>query len=81
MTKFDELADMPTHEREVEPPQEDGRRPTIYEETEADLEAHIMEMRRTELHDKKELLDATPVEELCAAPARMISDKIAGHSS
>eukprot|EP00959_Pyramimonas_sp_CCMP1952_P249566 5216825-Pyramimonas_sp.AAC.1 len=69
MTTFDELADMPTQGSdtreapEAEPPQEE-RLPTIYEESKADLEAHIMEVRHTRLQDKGELLEATPVEEL-----------------
>eukprot|EP00959_Pyramimonas_sp_CCMP1952_P093945 1965272-Pyramimonas_sp.AAC.1 len=39
MTKFEELADMPTQDEnareapEAEPPQEDGRLPAIYEES------------------------------------------------
>eukprot|EP00959_Pyramimonas_sp_CCMP1952_P469306 9494723-Pyramimonas_sp.AAC.1 len=46
MTKFEEVADAPTPDgtaREVpeaEPPQEDGRLPAVYEESEADVEAH-----------------------------------------
>eukprot|EP00959_Pyramimonas_sp_CCMP1952_P268638 5616912-Pyramimonas_sp.AAC.1 len=47
MTKAEELADIPTRTTrevsEAEPPQEDGRPPTTYEESEADLEAHTME--------------------------------------
>eukprot|EP00959_Pyramimonas_sp_CCMP1952_P457603 9475218-Pyramimonas_sp.AAC.1 len=45
MAKFEELADEPAPDRtareapEAEPPQEDGRLPTMYEESEADLEA------------------------------------------
>eukprot|EP00959_Pyramimonas_sp_CCMP1952_P131609 2751864-Pyramimonas_sp.AAC.1 len=50
MMKFEELADIPTQDDnareapEAEPPQEDGRFSTVYEELEADLEAHIMEV-------------------------------------
>eukprot|EP00959_Pyramimonas_sp_CCMP1952_P403758 8460775-Pyramimonas_sp.AAC.1 len=53
MTKFKTLADTPTQgsyaTQEAEPPQEDVWLPTIHEEAEADLEAHIMEVRHTEL--------------------------------
>eukprot|EP00959_Pyramimonas_sp_CCMP1952_P373361 7819065-Pyramimonas_sp.AAC.1 len=64
MTKFEELADAPTQDNnateapEAEPPQEDGRLSKINEESEAGLEAHIMEAWYTELHDKRELLEA-----------------------
>eukprot|EP00959_Pyramimonas_sp_CCMP1952_P256171 5350643-Pyramimonas_sp.AAC.1 len=58
MTKFEELADIPTQDEdareapEAEPPQGDGWPPTIYEESEADLEAHIMEAWCTKLHEE-----------------------------
>eukprot|EP00959_Pyramimonas_sp_CCMP1952_P345826 7242727-Pyramimonas_sp.AAC.1 len=83
MAKSDELADMPTQGSnarggpEAEPPQEDGRPPTIHEEPEADIEAHIMEVRYTEFKDERELLEATPAEELYTAPTHMISDNSA----
>eukprot|EP00959_Pyramimonas_sp_CCMP1952_P092354 1933171-Pyramimonas_sp.AAC.1 len=70
MTKFEGLADVPTQGKgtrealEIEPPQEDGRLPTIYEESEADLEAHIMEVWHAELQDERELLEATSIDEL-----------------
>eukprot|EP00959_Pyramimonas_sp_CCMP1952_P376789 7891799-Pyramimonas_sp.AAC.1 len=66
MTKFEELSGAPTPDgtarevSEAEPPQEDGRVPTSYEEAEADLEAHVMDVWYTDLHDEKELLEATP---------------------
>eukprot|EP00959_Pyramimonas_sp_CCMP1952_P199782 4178740-Pyramimonas_sp.AAC.1 len=66
MTKFEELADMPAQGSdareapEAEPPQEDSRPPTIHEESEADLEAHIMEVRHAEPQDDRELFEATP---------------------
>eukprot|EP00959_Pyramimonas_sp_CCMP1952_P185398 3876702-Pyramimonas_sp.AAC.1 len=50
VTKFEELADAPTQDNdareapEAEPPQEDGRLPIIEEESEADFEAHIMDV-------------------------------------
>eukprot|EP00959_Pyramimonas_sp_CCMP1952_P320657 6710166-Pyramimonas_sp.AAC.1 len=59
MTKFEELADIPVQDEnareapEAAPPQEVGRLPTIYEESEANLEAHIMEVWCTELHEEK----------------------------
>eukprot|EP00959_Pyramimonas_sp_CCMP1952_P008924 186482-Pyramimonas_sp.AAC.2 len=67
MTKFDELVLMPTQGSDArgapedEPLQEDGRLPTIYEESEVDLDAHIMEAWYTELQGERELLEATPV--------------------
>eukprot|EP00959_Pyramimonas_sp_CCMP1952_P382178 8008115-Pyramimonas_sp.AAC.1 len=80
MTKFEELAGTPAQNEnareapEAEPPQEDGRLPTINEESEAGLEAHIMEMRRTELHEERELLEATPLDDRYTAPTHMVSD-------
>eukprot|EP00959_Pyramimonas_sp_CCMP1952_P161325 3373609-Pyramimonas_sp.AAC.1 len=59
---------------EAEAPQEDERLPTLCEESEADLEAHIMEVWHTELHDERELFGATPVCDLCTVPAHMITD-------
>eukprot|EP00959_Pyramimonas_sp_CCMP1952_P041153 860764-Pyramimonas_sp.AAC.1 len=56
---------------EVEPPQEDGRLPTIYEESEADLEAHIMEVWCAELQDERALMEATPLDELYTVPTQM----------
>eukprot|EP00959_Pyramimonas_sp_CCMP1952_P365523 7655392-Pyramimonas_sp.AAC.1 len=50
MTQFEELADILTPDGtareapEATPPQEDGRLPTIHEESEAGLEAHIMDV-------------------------------------
>eukprot|EP00959_Pyramimonas_sp_CCMP1952_P429983 9005725-Pyramimonas_sp.AAC.1 len=74
MTKLEELADIPTQDDnareapEAEPPQEDGRLPTIYEESEADLEAHMTEVRCTELREERELLEATPLDDLTLYP-------------
>eukprot|EP00959_Pyramimonas_sp_CCMP1952_P314747 6588668-Pyramimonas_sp.AAC.2 len=80
MAKFEELTDMPVQGNgareapEVEPPQEDGRLPTSYEESEADLEPHSMEVWYAEPQDERELLEATPTDELyIAAPAQMTS--------
>eukprot|EP00959_Pyramimonas_sp_CCMP1952_P083189 1738526-Pyramimonas_sp.AAC.1 len=62
--KFEELADVPTQDNnareapEAEPPQEDGRLSTIVEESEADFEAHIMEVWYTELQEEPESLEA-----------------------
>eukprot|EP00959_Pyramimonas_sp_CCMP1952_P376402 7884300-Pyramimonas_sp.AAC.1 len=70
MTIFEELADTPTPEgtarevSEAELPQDDGRLSTIYEESEADLETHVMEVRRAELQKERGLLEATPPEDL-----------------
>eukprot|EP00959_Pyramimonas_sp_CCMP1952_P366402 7673980-Pyramimonas_sp.AAC.1 len=79
MAKFEELADMPTQDDnaretpEAEPPQEGGRLPTIYEEPEADLEAHVMEVLCTELREERELLEAIPLDDLYFVPAHMIT--------
>eukprot|EP00959_Pyramimonas_sp_CCMP1952_P408060 8551849-Pyramimonas_sp.AAC.1 len=83
MTKFEASADIPTQDgtaREApkaKPPQEDGRPPTIYEDSEADPKAHIMEVRHTELQDESELLEATPLEDLFTVPTKMIPDNSA----
>eukprot|EP00959_Pyramimonas_sp_CCMP1952_P098342 2055525-Pyramimonas_sp.AAC.1 len=58
----------------VEPPQEDRRLPAIYEESEADLEARMMEVWCAELQDDMKLLEATPIDDLYAAPAQMIAN-------
>eukprot|EP00959_Pyramimonas_sp_CCMP1952_P299265 6259565-Pyramimonas_sp.AAC.1 len=77
MTRFEGLADAPTpngtakEASEAEPPLEDGRLPAIHEESEADLEPHVMEVWYAELQDEKELLEATPLEDLCTIPAQM----------
>eukprot|EP00959_Pyramimonas_sp_CCMP1952_P272347 5693959-Pyramimonas_sp.AAC.1 len=70
MTKFEEFADAPTPDGtareapEAEPPQEEGRPPTIHEASEAGLEARVMEVRYTELQYEMEQLEATPLEDL-----------------
>eukprot|EP00959_Pyramimonas_sp_CCMP1952_P333668 6987896-Pyramimonas_sp.AAC.1 len=43
---------------------DDGRLSTIYEESEADLESHVMEVRHAELQNEKGLLEATPPDDL-----------------
>eukprot|EP00959_Pyramimonas_sp_CCMP1952_P155085 3244835-Pyramimonas_sp.AAC.1 len=77
----EELADAPTPDGtargapEAEPAQEDGRFPTIYEESEADLGAHIVEVWCTELpKGEKELWEATPLEDLFTVPTHMTPD-------
>eukprot|EP00959_Pyramimonas_sp_CCMP1952_P068652 1432931-Pyramimonas_sp.AAC.1 len=80
MTKFEELADAPTPDgtardaSEAEPPQEDGRLPTMQEEAEADLESHAMDAWQAELQDEKELLEATPLEDIFTIPTQTIPD-------
>eukprot|EP00959_Pyramimonas_sp_CCMP1952_P274906 5746836-Pyramimonas_sp.AAC.1 len=80
MPKFEETADMPAQgidageAPDVEPPQEDGQLPTVYEESEADLEAHIMALWCAELQDERELPEATPIDELYTAPTERIAD-------
>eukprot|EP00959_Pyramimonas_sp_CCMP1952_P403131 8446450-Pyramimonas_sp.AAC.1 len=70
MTKFEGLADMPAQGSdarggpEAEPPQEDGWPSTVCAESEADFEAHIMEVWYTELQDEREVVEATPIVEL-----------------
>eukprot|EP00959_Pyramimonas_sp_CCMP1952_P414656 8688065-Pyramimonas_sp.AAC.1 len=59
---------------EVEPPQEDGRFPTVYGESEADIAARIVKVRYTELQAERELLEATPMDDLYTVPAQMITD-------
>eukprot|EP00959_Pyramimonas_sp_CCMP1952_P405921 8507244-Pyramimonas_sp.AAC.1 len=66
MAKFKEVANSPTQDNdareapEAEPPHEDGRLLIIPEESEADLEAHIMDVWCTEQRGERELLEATP---------------------
>eukprot|EP00959_Pyramimonas_sp_CCMP1952_P283295 5922010-Pyramimonas_sp.AAC.1 len=70
MTRFEEFADAPTPDgtareaSEAESLREDGRLSTICEESEADLESHVIEVWYAELQDGKELLEATPPEDL-----------------
>eukprot|EP00959_Pyramimonas_sp_CCMP1952_P382863 8022417-Pyramimonas_sp.AAC.1 len=58
MSKFEDLVDAPTPEgaareaSEAEPEHDDGRLSTIYEESEADLESHAMEVWHAELRGK-----------------------------
>eukprot|EP00959_Pyramimonas_sp_CCMP1952_P128928 2696338-Pyramimonas_sp.AAC.1 len=47
------------------------------EELGADLEAHILEVRHTELHEERELLEATPLDDLYTAPTHTITDNSA----
>ena len=66
MTKFEELAYTPSQGNNATSLPEadqadDGRLSTIYEESETDLEAHILEAWYTELLEEKQLLEATPV--------------------
>eukprot|EP00959_Pyramimonas_sp_CCMP1952_P323819 6777148-Pyramimonas_sp.AAC.1 len=83
MTKFQELVDMSTQGSnaraapEAEQLHDNGLLPTIHGESEADLEAHIIEVWHTELQDERELLQATPVEEFDSIPTHMTSDNSA----
>eukprot|EP00959_Pyramimonas_sp_CCMP1952_P247420 5172164-Pyramimonas_sp.AAC.1 len=80
MTKLKELADAPTQDNdareapEAEPPPEDGRLPTMDEESEAELEAHIVEVWYTDLQDERGLLEATPMDDLYTVPTQTITD-------
>eukprot|EP00959_Pyramimonas_sp_CCMP1952_P340636 7134426-Pyramimonas_sp.AAC.1 len=51
---------------------DDGRLSTIYEEPEADPESHVMEVRSAELQKERELLEATPPEDLFTIPIQMV---------
>eukprot|EP00959_Pyramimonas_sp_CCMP1952_P307244 6430800-Pyramimonas_sp.AAC.1 len=70
MPQFEDLADAPIPEgatreaSEAEPEHVDGRPSTIYEESEADLEPHVMEVWCAELQGERELLEAAPLEDL-----------------
>eukprot|EP00959_Pyramimonas_sp_CCMP1952_P449480 9411520-Pyramimonas_sp.AAC.1 len=43
----------------------------VTQESEADLESHVMEVGYAELQEEKELLEATPPEDLFAIPTHM----------
>eukprot|EP00959_Pyramimonas_sp_CCMP1952_P347166 7271389-Pyramimonas_sp.AAC.1 len=83
MAKLEERAGVPTQDNnvreasEAEPLREDGRLSTIYEESEADLETHIMEVWYTELREERELFEATPLDDLHTVPTHMITDNSA----
>eukprot|EP00959_Pyramimonas_sp_CCMP1952_P168012 3511126-Pyramimonas_sp.AAC.1 len=83
MSKFAELADAPTLEgatreaSDAEPAHDDGRISTVYEEPEADLESHVMEVWHAELHEERELLEATPLEDFFTTPTQMVPDQSA----
>eukprot|EP00959_Pyramimonas_sp_CCMP1952_P430874 9023806-Pyramimonas_sp.AAC.1 len=66
--------DMTKEASEAEPPQEGERLSTIYEESEADLAAHIIEVRCKELREERGLLEATPLDDLYTVPTHMIID-------
>eukprot|EP00959_Pyramimonas_sp_CCMP1952_P318720 6669019-Pyramimonas_sp.AAC.1 len=63
MSRFEELAGTPTPDgtrreaSEAEPPH-DGRPSTIYKESEADIESHVMEVWYVELQEERELPEA-----------------------
>eukprot|EP00959_Pyramimonas_sp_CCMP1952_P039576 827844-Pyramimonas_sp.AAC.1 len=46
----------------------------MYEESEADLEAHIMEVWCVELHGERELREATPLDDTYTVPTHMNAD-------
>eukprot|EP00959_Pyramimonas_sp_CCMP1952_P182213 3809837-Pyramimonas_sp.AAC.1 len=78
MTRFEELAGALTPDgtageaSEAEPRHGDGRRSTIYEESKADLESHVVEAWCAKLQGEKELLEATPPEDLFTIPTHMV---------
>eukprot|EP00959_Pyramimonas_sp_CCMP1952_P368079 7710492-Pyramimonas_sp.AAC.1 len=67
MAKFEELADAPTQDDnareapEAEPPQPDGRLPTMYEGSEADLEAHLLDVKCTELQGEQRIVGGSSI--------------------
>ena len=81
MTKFEELADTPnqgnpansTASQDVDH-EDEGRLSTIYEESETDLEAHILETWYTELREEKQLLETIPTESLYTILVQMVPD-------
>eukprot|EP00959_Pyramimonas_sp_CCMP1952_P392470 8224341-Pyramimonas_sp.AAC.1 len=83
MTKFEEPAGAPTQDNdakedpEAEQPRGDGRPLIINEESEADLETQIMDVRCAELQEERGLLEAAPLDGPYAAPAQMITDNSA----
>eukprot|EP00959_Pyramimonas_sp_CCMP1952_P276568 5781246-Pyramimonas_sp.AAC.1 len=83
MTKFEEVVGIPNRDGtagetpEAQPPQKDGRLPTIYGKSEAGFEAHLMEVSHAELHGDKEQLEATPFENIYTVPTHMIPDNSA----
>eukprot|EP00959_Pyramimonas_sp_CCMP1952_P363129 7604039-Pyramimonas_sp.AAC.1 len=81
MSKFEDLADAPALEgapreaSEAEPEHDDGQLSTIYEESETDLESHVLEVWHAELREEKALLEATPLEDLFTVPTHMVPDQ------
>eukprot|EP00959_Pyramimonas_sp_CCMP1952_P409155 8574977-Pyramimonas_sp.AAC.1 len=87
MSEFEGFAGTPTPDgpareaSEAEPSHDDGRLSTVYEESEADLESHVMEVWYAELREERELLEATPPEDLRHTHAHCSISKCADHSS
>eukprot|EP00959_Pyramimonas_sp_CCMP1952_P437364 9157375-Pyramimonas_sp.AAC.1 len=81
MSNFEDLADAPTPEgatrkaSEAEPEHDDGRLSTFYEESEADLESHVMEVWYAELREERDLSEAAPLEDLFTVPTHMVPDQ------
>eukprot|EP00959_Pyramimonas_sp_CCMP1952_P332375 6959944-Pyramimonas_sp.AAC.1 len=46
-------------------------------QSESDLESHVMEVWRAELREERELLESTPPENLFAIPAHAVPDQSA----
>eukprot|EP00959_Pyramimonas_sp_CCMP1952_P155166 3246584-Pyramimonas_sp.AAC.1 len=76
MPRFEELADTPTPDgtareaSKAEPPHDGGRLSTIYERS---VESHVKEAWSAELQEERELLVATPPEDLSTIPTHMVS--------
>eukprot|EP00959_Pyramimonas_sp_CCMP1952_P004454 93308-Pyramimonas_sp.AAC.1 len=47
----------------------------MYEESEADLESHVMEVCYAGLREEKDLLEAAPLEDLFTVPTQMVPDQ------
>eukprot|EP00959_Pyramimonas_sp_CCMP1952_P246958 5161460-Pyramimonas_sp.AAC.1 len=81
MSEFEELTHTPTLDgtareaSEAEPAHDDGRLSTIYEESEADLESHVMEVWYAEPQEERELLEAPPPEGLFTIPTQVVPNQ------
>ena len=85
LSKFENLADGPRPPQppasapppQTPPAEDDGRLPTIQEETEADLDAYVMEEWYEELNDSTctfQSLEDVPLEDVFKPPTHFVSD-------
>eukprot|EP00959_Pyramimonas_sp_CCMP1952_P249496 5215561-Pyramimonas_sp.AAC.1 len=81
MTRFEELADAPTPDgtareaSEAEPPHDDGRLSMIYEESEADLESHVMEVGMQNYKMKRNCWRQLHQRSFSKIPTQMVPDQ------